>query len=63
MFSVSKGAILESDLNGILYFEDKAQTFVSESTSVVIYFKPNRIGVQEKYFQVITKKGEIDIKV
>jgi len=54
---------LESDLNGILYFQDKAQVLVSETSSVIVYFKPSRIGIQEKYFQVITKTGEVDVKV
>ena len=29
----------------------------------MVYFKPNRVGIQEKYFQAITKTGEVDVKV
>ena len=60
---VGKGALLESDLQGILYFEDNSQHFVSEQPRVKVYFKPNRLGSQEKYFQVTTREGEVDVTV
>lgn len=30
---------------------------------VVVYFKPNRLGVQSKYFSVITRQGEVDVEI
>ena len=58
-----RGTIFESELRGIIFFGNGEQEVCCGDNECEVWFKANRLGIQDKYITASFRHQELDIRV